>query len=439
MARRYCAPVHVTWLGHASLYVNVANRTLLLDPWFHEPVFAGAWFRYPPSPFADSSTMPKPDFVCLSHTHADHASVETLSQLRDDQLILAVDFPSGAMRRRLSKAQRPNVKWLKPWETNEVSPGLNVTFVPHDAGWEVTSIVISGEGSTLYHGNDNTLSVDAYGEVAKRLGPISIAFLPHAGASSYPTNFDSDETTRLARCQEKKEEGLKRFLDGIEGLRPAEAAPFAASWALLEQSELSKNFADRYSGIEVLARAMQFAHERDSHLVHLEPGDEWSPETGGLNRHLVEQWPQTPDAIRRYAELERRRVQLAIETVRQPSRTVANLEETVRAFFTHDFPRSAAKANVTHSFGLRAGDASWTIRLENGTLAALTSGVSDVDEVLTLPPHELEDVLLGRSSWEDVWYGYRLHVTKKPGSPYPRAFWEMLLAVDPDLIVERRT
>ena len=71
----------VTWLGHAQLFINAAGKTLLLDPWFFEPVFGGAWFRYPPPPYPDSSSLPRPDFVCLSHIHPDHAGPRTLERL----------------------------------------------------------------------------------------------------------------------------------------------------------------------------------------------------------------------------------------------------------------------------------------------------------------------------------------------------------------------
>jgi len=432
--------VHVTWAGHAALFVNVANRTLLLDPWFHEPVFAGAWFRYPPTPFPDASTMPKPDFVCLSHTHADHAGLETLEQLRKDQQVLAVDFPSGAMRRRLERAGLSNVTWLTPYETREVSPGLEVTFVPHDAGWEVTSIVVQGEGTTLYHGNDNTLSIEAYREVTKRLGPVDVAFLPYAGASSYPTNFDGDEATLGRRCDEKKAEGLQRFLDGLEGLRPSEAAPFASSWALLEPDEVWKNFADRYTAPETLARAMAFAHERDCHLLHLEPGDEWSPETGGLNRGLTSRWPSTQEGVRRYADLERSRVKAAIAAARRPEHEVPALDPLFRAFFEHDVPRSFARHEpFDGAFGFRGGASTWTVHFQAGRVHQIEAGLSAAaPEVLALSASELFDVLVGESSWEDVWYGYRLHVTKRPDSGYARAFWELLLGVDPDLVKARR-
>lgn len=206
----------------------------------------------------------------------------------------------------------------------------------------------------------------------------------------------------------------------------------------LEETEVHKNFSDRYTAPEVLARAMQFAHERDTHLLHLEPGDEWSPETGALNRHLTSQWPLTAEAIARYATLEQRRVKRAIEATRGPRRTVTGLTETIREFFTHDFPASLARADVTLAFGLSTGTESWTVRLSAGRLAALEPAATDLDETLVLSPHELDDVLRGASSWEDVWYGYRLHVKKRAGSGYSRAFWEMLLGVDADLVRARR-
>jgi UDP-MurNAc hydroxylase len=430
--------VHVTWLGHAALFINVANRTLLVDPWFSEPVFAGAWFRYPPTPYPDPSTMPKPDFVCLSHTHDDHAGLETLKQLRSDQRVLAVDFPSGGMRRRLAAAGLSNVEWCVPWETREVSPGLEVTFVPHDAGWEVASPVIEGEGVTLYHGNDNTLSTEAYAEVAKRLGPIDVAFLPYAGASSYPTRFDGDAETLSRRCREKKDEGLQRFLDGLEGLRPSEAAPFASSWALLELAEVETNFQDRLTAPEVLARAMQFAHERNTHLLHLEPGDEWSPETGALNRGLVSHAPLTSQGVRRYAELERSRVSRVQTSLRAAPAQAPALDPLVHEFFTLDWPHSHARVDVDGVFGLGSADAAWTLRLSKG-VASVEAGLSaDVTEVLRLPPAELTKVLLGEWSWEDVWYGYRLHVTKRVNAGYARGFWEMLLGVEAELVRQRR-
>ncbi len=128
----------VTWLGHAQLYINAAGKTLLLDPWFAEPVFGGAWFRYPPPPYPVANSLPPPSFLLLSHIHPDHSGPRTLAQMANDTPTLAMPFPSGALSRRLKRAKYSDVRWLQPWETKELSPGLKITFVPHDRGWEVS-------------------------------------------------------------------------------------------------------------------------------------------------------------------------------------------------------------------------------------------------------------------------------------------------------------
>ena len=53
---------------------------------------------------------------------------------------------------------------------------------------------------------DNPLSLAAYQEIVKRLGPIDIAFLPFAGASSYPTCFEWDRATIEEKGRQKKAE-----------------------------------------------------------------------------------------------------------------------------------------------------------------------------------------------------------------------------------------
>jgi hypothetical protein len=79
------------------------------------------------------------------------------------------------------------------------------------------------------------------------------------------------------------------------------------------------------------------------------------------------------------------------------------------------------------------------VHFSNGALDRIDAGLAaDVPETLKLSASELFDVLVGDSSWEDVWYGYRLHVSKRPGTGYARAFWERLLGVDPDLVKARR-
>jgi len=425
----------VTWLGHAQLFMNAGGRTLLLDPWFHEPVFGGAWFRYPPPPYPDSSSLPRPDFVCLSHIHPDHSGPKTLARLSADSTVLAMPFPSGALKRRLEASHLKKIEWLEPWQTRELSPGLEVTFVPHDRGWEVSSIVVEADGVRVYHGNDNPLSVPAYQQLVKRLGKIDLAFLPYAGASSYPTGFDGSRDLMLERCAKKKAEGIARFVEGIEGLTPGEAVPFASSWALLELTELWKNFIDRPTADEALKAAMEPAAKAGTHLLRMEPGDEWSPDAGVIRKELTKGWGYDAASVERYARQEAARVAQAIAAARVPGKPVPpeELDRVFKEYFAELLEKTReGTAQLTMKAGFEAeGAGAWRVTFEPGKAPLLEPGLKgDEDEVLTLPPGELWSILTTPANWEDVWYGYRLKVRKRQGAGYYRAFWEMLLNFD---------
>jgi hypothetical protein len=350
-------------------------------------------------------------------------------------------FPSGALKRRLDKSHLRKVQWLQPWETREIAEGLELTFVPHDRGWEVSSVVIEADGVRLYHGNDNVLSPAAYRSIVERLGKIDLAFLPFAGASSYPTGFDGTRETMLERCAKKKAEGIQRFVEGIEGLQPAEAAPFASSWALLEQGELWKNFIDRPTPDEALKAAMEPAMKVGTHLLRMEPGDQWSPKTGAIGKGLTEGWGYDAKSVERYAQQEAARVSRAISAARVPGKPVS--KETLDAAFREYFAELIAKtregtAQLAMKAGFEAeGLAAWRLTFVPGQAPVLESGLKgDEDEVLTLPPGELWAILAAPANWEDVWYGYRLRVRKRAGAGY-RAFWEMLLNFDDQELSER--
>ena len=170
--------------------------------------------------------------------------------------------------------------------------------------------------------------------------------------------------------------------------------------------------------------------------------NETGDQTGGINKGLTAGWANDVASVRRYALQERERVTKAIAEARRPPKAVTPeaLDAAVRAYFE---AMIAAALSTLSELKMNAGfvadgAGAWRMRFSPGTPPSVDSELAgDEDETLTLPPGELWAIVAGPANWEDVWYGYRLHVRKRQGAGYYRAFWEMLLNFDDEQISER--
>jgi L-ascorbate metabolism protein UlaG (beta-lactamase superfamily) len=71
--------MRVTYIGHATLLVEIGNRRLLTDPNFEETL--GRFLPRVSQPGIALGDLPQLDAILLTHAHADHLSFETLDRL----------------------------------------------------------------------------------------------------------------------------------------------------------------------------------------------------------------------------------------------------------------------------------------------------------------------------------------------------------------------
>ena len=77
--------IQVTWIGHATVLVQMDGLNILTDPLFNEycgPARAVGVFRYRPVPIAIDD-LPEIDAVCISHDHYDHLDYWSVCQLNE--------------------------------------------------------------------------------------------------------------------------------------------------------------------------------------------------------------------------------------------------------------------------------------------------------------------------------------------------------------------
>lgn len=201
----------VTWVGHATVLVQMDHRTFLTDPiWSDKPFpvsFVGPKRFAPPA--IELAALPKIDFVLISHNHYDHLDVPTLRWLAAQGTRFLVPLGDGGWLRAAGIGPVDELDW---WDRREVA-GLEVHCVPaqHWSGRRLTDDcaslwsgwVVTGPTRRFYFAGDSGY-FPGFREIGARLGPFGLAALP-IGA------YDPPEMMRPVHLD--PEEALQAGLD----------------------------------------------------------------------------------------------------------------------------------------------------------------------------------------------------------------------------------
>jgi len=196
LARRSQTP-RVTWLGHASVLLQVAGRNILIDPQFSAkagPVIGGLLElgapRLVPSPIRESE-LPPIDLVLISHNHYDHLDEGTLRRLREAGQKPAFLVPLGLKAWFEEKGYGPVLAEMDWWDSKEAG-ALVLHFTPAQhwsrrTAFDTNATLWGGflvewrraDGAPwrfLYTG-DTGYSGD-FREIRRRLGPADFLVVP---------------------------------------------------------------------------------------------------------------------------------------------------------------------------------------------------------------------------------------------------------------------
>ena len=167
----------VTWLGHATVLVQLPNGTnLLIDPFIeHNP-------KYP-----KGFVLPKIDFILLTHGHIDHiADAIPVAQKHGSTILAMVELSQYMAGQGAANVIGFNLGGSVPL------PGVAVTMVEakHSSSveeggvslylGEAAGLVLTVEdGPVLYHAGDTTVFRDM--ELIRELYAPDVAMLPIGG------------------------------------------------------------------------------------------------------------------------------------------------------------------------------------------------------------------------------------------------------------------
>lgn len=187
MVVRPDARLAVTWIGHATVLVQIDDRFILTDPLLSDT--AAGLSRRLVAPGLRAEELPPLDAVVVSHMHFDHLSNDSIRSLK--RKMRALVLPRGGREYATFLRGVPRVE-LAPWQTLDAGGGLHVTAVPvAHVGWRYgidagshppsfTGYVFEYHGVRVYFPGDTAWAPEHFADAARRLGPFDLALLPIA-------------------------------------------------------------------------------------------------------------------------------------------------------------------------------------------------------------------------------------------------------------------
>ena len=175
----------VTWLGHASVLVQMDHATILTDPIWSDTASPISWLgprRFVPPPMPISA-LPPLDAVVVSHSHYDHLDLPSLKALAARGTRFFVPLRVGEILRAEGIGPVEELDW---WESRPVG-AVTITCVP-SRHWSQRSLgdmnrtlwsgwVVSGPTRRFWFAGDTGYS-RVFTELGDRLGPFDLAAVP---------------------------------------------------------------------------------------------------------------------------------------------------------------------------------------------------------------------------------------------------------------------
>lgn len=259
-------------LGHASLWIEAAGSSFLLDPWLLGSCYWRAWWHFPP---AVAPPRPNPDYIYVSHHHFDHLHYPSLRRLAGecgrDATVLIPEFAVDVMRTEVENAGFSKVVELPHGEIHRDVPG--VRLASYQFGFDDSAFVLESGGDVVADLNDCKINGPAAARIRADFGPPTFVFKSHSFASAFPNCYEFDAAGDGLSL--KASDYCATFLHSVEELDAKNAVPFAS---MVGFAHPETRHCNQY--LVTPRAAAQFVRDAGRAAHALEPGEGWDSESG---------------------------------------------------------------------------------------------------------------------------------------------------------------
>lgn len=235
----------VTHLGHAGALIESGGTSILCDPWF-VPAFFGSWFPFPRNDRLAPDLRDRlehPDYLYISHLHADHLDEAWLADHVDrSATVLLPDFPTDELEERLRSLGFASVLPTRHAEELSLPGGLTVAIHVEVAvadGPGGDSALIVSDGSTRVLNQNDCHVREPHSLLAH--GPVDVHLLQFSGAIWYPMVYDLPADEMHRRCEAKREAQFHRAAAYVTAVGARVVVPSAGPPCFLDEDLFGLN------------------------------------------------------------------------------------------------------------------------------------------------------------------------------------------------------
>ena len=190
--------VRVTWIGHAGFYVEIGERSVVIDPNWAKWL---GFLKRIREPGLHLHELPEVDLVLVSHAHPAHMHKKSLKILQSSNGVI-VPTGSASLVKRLGF---PAVHEMQVWDMMEFD-GMEVIHTPamhwgarfiHDTHRDYGGYIVRAGGRSVYHCGDSAY-FPGFAEIGAR-HDIDVALMPigaYDAPSGRPVHMNPEEAVR---------------------------------------------------------------------------------------------------------------------------------------------------------------------------------------------------------------------------------------------------
>jgi len=339
----------ITYFVNAMMLLEGTNSRVLCDPWVtFDRQSASGLYNFPETALTreDIGAL-RPDFIYITHTHADHFDPVTLSLFDQNTPILVSYYENNFTERAIRRLGFTDVRVADPADGLALNGDDRCWIEPSAVYSQVDSIgVFRIDGQIVLNANDNPFHENQLRRLQQRHGPIDLACVPFNYLGPYPAFYENlTEREKAAEADAKKMRNYETLVSFILTLEPRRVFLFSAE-AIYGGA---KALLHPYYGVGLAQEAVDYARDRyDFEPVLLSEGCSFDISTG-----------------KAYGKFRERRYETEREYVKHISKTTGQFDEGGSFFIS-----PSERINLTNLLTTaRINQRKWQARLKTSSQA----------------------------------------------------------------------